>query len=94
MRGEGESMEKVDDLRKQVDEVDARIVDLLNERAGVVLKIQELKKQTGVPLHDPEREAEILKKVSEANQGPLDDETIRGIYSHILYHMRIFGRYE
>ncbi len=87
-------MAEIEDLRKQVDEVDTKIVELLNERAEVVLKIQELKKQTGLPLHDPEREAEILKKVTEANQGPLDDETIRGIYGHILYHMRIFGRYE
>jgi chorismate mutase-like protein len=87
-------MEKVEELRRKVDEVDAKIVDMLNERAEVVLQIQDLKRQTGSPLHDPEREAEILKKVSEANQGPLDDETIRGIYGHILYHMRIFGRYE
>lgn len=87
-------MAEIGELRKKVDEVDAKIVDSLNERAEVVLQIQELKRQTGAPLHDPEREAEILKKVTEANQGPLDDETIRGIYGHILYHMRIFGRYE
>lgn len=87
-------MAEIGELRKRVDEVDVKIVDSLNERAEVVLQIQELKRRTGLPLHDPEREAEILKKVTEANQGPLDGETIRGIYGHILYHMRIFGRYE
>lgn len=87
-------MADIEELRKRVNEVDAKIVDSLNERAKLVLQIRDVKTKTGVPLHDPEREAEIIEKVLEVNRGPLGDEAIRGIYGHILYHMRIFGRYE
>lgn len=87
-------MESVEELRKKIDQIDERIVASLNERAELVLKIRDLKRGAGMPLHDPEREGEIMEKILEANKGPLSEEAIKHIYEHILYHMRIFSRYE
>jgi 3-deoxy-7-phosphoheptulonate synthase/chorismate mutase len=82
--------EKLEDLRKQVDEVDAGIVKGLNQRAALVLKIRDAKKAEGQPYHDPERELRVLNKIMAVNEGPLDDETLRHVYRHILQHMREF----
>lgn len=87
-------MESVEELRKKIDQIDERIVASLNERAELVLKIRDLKSEAGMPLHDHERENEIKKKAALVNKGPLSEEAIKHIYEHILYHMRIFGRYE
>lgn len=87
-------MESVEELRGKIDQIDERIVTSLNERAELVLKIRGLKEKAGMPLHDPEREEDIMKKVALASKGPLSEESVKHIYEHVLYHMRIFGRYE
>ncbi|MFA5867310.1 MAG: chorismate mutase [Actinomycetota bacterium] len=80
----------IEDLRTQVDDIDAEIVRQLNERAKIVLKIRDAKKAEGQPYHDPERELKVLNKVMAASEGPLDTETIKHLYRHILQHMREF----
>lgn len=82
--------ETLDDLRKQIDVIDAEIVKQMNLRAEIVLKVRDIKKAEGMPFHDPERELRVLNKVMAASDGPLDDETIRHLYRHILQHMREF----
>lgn len=86
--------EKIDDLRNQVDAIDEEIVRQLNMRAEIVLKIRDAKKAEGQPYHDPERELRVLNKVMSASQGPLDDDTIKHLYRHILQHMREFQESE
>jgi 3-deoxy-7-phosphoheptulonate synthase/chorismate mutase len=82
--------ENLEELRKQIDDIDVEIVKQMNQRAGVVLQIRGHKKHEGMPMHDPERELRVLNKVMAANDGPLDDETIRHLYRHIMQHMREF----
>lgn len=82
--------DSIDDLRKQVDGIDEEIVRQLNMRAEIVLKIRDAKKAEGQPYHDPERELRVLNKVMAASQGPLDSDTIKHLYRHILQHMREF----
>jgi chorismate mutase len=84
----------IEDLRKQVDAIDEEIVRQLNMRAEIVLKIRDSKKAEGQPYHDPERELRVLNKVMSASQGPLDDDTIKHLYRHILQHMREFQESE
>ncbi len=86
--------ESLDDLRKQIDSIDEEIVRQMNKRAELVLKTRDVKKADGLPLHDPERELRILNKVMAASDGPLDDETVRHLYRHILQHMREFQENE
>lgn len=82
--------ESVEDLRKRIDSVDEEIVKQLNLRAKLVLKVRNEKKAEGQPYHDPERELRVLNKVMAASQGPLDKDTIKHLYRHILQHMREF----
>lgn len=84
----------VEDLRKQVDAIDEEIVRQLNMRAELVLKIRDAKKAEGQPYHDPERELRVLNKVMAASLGPLDNDTIKHLYRHILQHMREFQESE
>lgn len=82
--------DSLENLRKQIDDVDMEIVKQLNKRAELVLKARDVKKAEGMPIHDPERELRVLNKVMAASDGPLDDETIRHLYRHIIQHMREF----
>lgn len=85
-------VEELEALRKKIDEIDARVVKLLNERAESVLEIRKMKTDLGIPRHDPSREADIMAKLAAANEGPLPNDAIKRIYEHVLYHMRLFPR--
>ena len=75
-------------IRGKIDEIDCSIVQLLNERAVMALKIRELKPQANLGLYDPKREEEIFENLAECNQGPLYGENLREIYSAILHVMK------
>lgn len=75
---------ELDDLRKQVDELDGRIVRLINERAGVARKIGEVKAQQGGTFYSPSREAAVYERIESHNEGPLSNECIRAVYREII----------
>lgn len=68
--------------REAIDAIDARVVALLNERAGHAMAIGNLK--GGGPIYRPEREARVLDKVAAANSGPLSDQALRNIYVEVM----------
>lgn len=72
------------DLRRKIDGIDKRLVRLLNERAGLVVEVGKRKRGSGAPIYAPHREAEVLKRVLAANEGPLPDRTIEGIYRELM----------
>jgi chorismate mutase len=80
----------LDALRAHIDAIDDEIVKLLNTRAEIILKVRALKRETGMPNHDPEREKALIQALIDGSQGPLPQATIRHIYEHILHHMREF----
>jgi len=71
-------------LRRKIDTLDERIVDLLNRRAEVVGKIGRLKEREGVSVYSPERESEVLKRVERRNGGPLTNECLRSVYRELM----------
>jgi chorismate mutase len=75
-------------LRGRIDEVDCRIVGLLNERARLALEIRGLKPQINLSLYDPKREEEIFVNLAECNEGPLFDDNLRDVYEAILHVMK------
>lgn len=75
-------------LRDRVDDVDREIVRAINERASLVQEIGVLKGGAGIPLFDPKREEEILRRVAEENPGPIYDSTMREIFELILHRIR------
>lgn len=78
------SVEELERLRLRIDEIDHRLVDLLNERARVVVEIGQLKRGSGAPIYAPHREAEVLRRALAANKGPLPDRTIEGVYRELM----------
>lgn len=83
-----DAMRELKELRDQIDKIDNEIVRQLNERAEIALKIRVIKAQSKLPLYDPGREEEIFKKITSANNGPLYDDDLRGIYEVILHTMK------
>jgi chorismate mutase/prephenate dehydratase len=77
----GESLET---LRRQIDEFDSKIVDLLNARARVVVQIGRLKQQNNAPIYAPEREKMVMEKVRSLNHGPLPDRCLEAVYRELM----------
>lgn len=76
--------DKLKDLRNKIDELDTKIVDLLNERARVVIEVGDLKKKEKLDFHSPGREREILERLAGRNKGPFPQDTLRAVYREIL----------
>ena len=81
-------LEKIEEHRAKIDEIDKQLVELLNRRAGHSLVIRGLKPGAKMGLYDPKREEEIFEKVDGYNNGPLYNENLREIYASILKVMK------
>ncbi len=72
-------------LRKRIDEIDNRLVELMNERARCAVEIGKLKLQAGpADVYAPEREREVLERVLAANAGPLPEETVLAVWRELM----------
>ncbi len=74
----------LEELRQQIDAVDAELVALLNRRAEIVVHIGKLKNAGGAPIYAPDREKIVFEKIRRANQGPLPDKTLLAIYRELM----------
>jgi chorismate mutase len=82
----------VEDWRRKIDEIDRRLVELLNERSRCVVEIGRIKQASGDALYQPEREKQVLDGVARANPGPLPDAAIRRLFERILDEARSVER--
>ena len=78
----------IEDWRKQIDELDRKLVALLSERARAAVEIGRLKRDTNLPIYEPDRERIVFENVQEANQGPLPGRDLVRIYERIIDVMR------
>jgi len=76
------------DWRRRIDEIDRKLVELLNERSKCALEIGKLKQQAGLPLYQPDREKEVIENAEHNNQGPLSDAAIRRLFERIIDEAR------
>ena len=63
-------------LRKEIDEVDNEILRLLNKRALTVIEIAHIKRHEQTKFYSPEREREILERLTTLNKGPFPNDTL------------------
>jgi chorismate mutase/prephenate dehydratase len=77
-------MSELKKLRKKIDELDHKIVELLNRRAEIVLEVGKTKQNKRLKVHSPERERAILRKLQDSNPGPFPNETLKLIYEEII----------
>jgi 3-deoxy-7-phosphoheptulonate synthase/chorismate mutase len=74
----------IHDLRSEIDEIDTKLVDLLNRRTELAQEVGRFKSSYGLALRVPARERAILKRLKKLNTGPLDNESIEEIYRVIF----------
>ena len=82
------------DWRKKIDEMDLKLVELLNERAKAAQEIGKLKRNTKMPIYEPEREKLIFENVRKANRGPLPDKELQHVFERIIDVMRNIQKLE
>ena len=76
------------DWRTKIDDLDRRLVELLNERARAALEIGRLKRNTAMPIYEPDRERVVLDNVQRANPGPLPGRDLVRIFERVIDVMR------
>ncbi len=82
------SSEDVRRRREEIDQLDAELVRLLNERAQLALHLAQLKTGLGLNIHDPQREQQVLERVAGTNSGPFDQHGLRRIFRRIIVESR------
>ena len=76
------------DWRTRINDLDNQILNLLNQRAEAALRIGDLKRRQEAPSYVPEREATIVRRLAEANGGPMPVEAVQAIWREILSSCR------
>ncbi len=75
---------EINELRAQIDELNQRLLEVLNRRAELVLRIAECKRAAGLPMYDPAREMEELTAVAGRNTGPFTDATVKRLFTEVF----------
>jgi chorismate mutase len=78
----------IEDWRQKIDDLDRKLVALLSERARAAVEIGKLKRNTSMPIYEPDRERIVFTNVQEANPGPLPGRDLVRIYERIIDVMR------
>jgi chorismate mutase-like protein len=87
-----EARAQLDEFRVMIDDVDRRLVALLNERTQVVENIGRVKREAQLPIYEPKREDQVFANITGANHGPLTPEAVRRIFERIIDEMRSIQR--
>jgi chorismate mutase/prephenate dehydratase len=75
--------------RERIDAIDRQLLSLLFERARIVLQIGEVKRSRGLPVHNPERERQVVAGLTAGPPGPLPPASIERIWQQIFAEMRL-----
>ncbi len=88
----GASAGRLAEIRARIEEVDSRLLPLLNERAALSLEVGRIKAHDPGIIFKPLREREVLDNLARQNTGPLPDTHLRAIWSEILSSSRALQR--
>ena len=72
------------DLRARIDSLDRQLLALLNQRAQVAEQVGEVKKREGTPFFRPDRVAQVIEQIQQANTGPLRNEHVAAVWREIM----------
>ncbi|HEY1679952.1 MAG TPA: chorismate mutase [Candidatus Sulfotelmatobacter sp.] len=78
----------IEDWREKIDELDRKLVGLISERARAAVEIGKLKRNTSMPIYEPDRERVVFENVQKANPGPLPGRDLVRIYERMIDVMR------
>jgi chorismate mutase len=84
----------ISDWREKIDELDRKLAALLNERAAAAVEIGRLKRNTSLPVYEPDRERAVIANVQRSSTGPLSERDLAQIYERIMDVMRSIQKHE
>ncbi|OBS10475.1 prephenate dehydratase [Acidihalobacter prosperus] len=78
--------EQLRSIRERIDAIDRELMRLISERASCAQTVAQVKRAAGSgdDYYRPEREAQVLRQVKEANPGPLEGETLARLFREIM----------
>jgi chorismate mutase-like protein len=74
--------------RERIDEIDRRLVELLNERTSIVEEIGRVKREAKLAIYEPGRESQVFDNITSHNHGPLATDGVKRIFERIIDEMR------
>lgn len=77
-------MDRINDLRKQLDGINVEILELLNNRAAIAYEIGRIKSKLGLELFDPDRESKMLTELVSRNAGPMTNDVVKGLFKEVF----------
>jgi chorismate mutase len=81
----------IEELRSRIDVIDEQLVRLLNVRVACAVEVGRLKHEAGLPVYQPQREAQVLGRVRQSATelaGPLTAEAVVRIFERIIDEAR------
>ena len=78
----------LEECREKIDEIDTKILELLNRRAGLSRRVGRIKASAGLPIIDLRREDVILRRVVRNSAGEMSPDSVERIYGEILAESR------
>ncbi len=87
-----EAIARLEEYRILIDDLDRRIVGLLNDRTRIVEDIGRVKREAKLPIYEPKREDQVFANVASVNHGPITQEAARRIFERIIDEMRTIQR--
>ena len=84
-----ERRDRLDRLRRRITDCDRELIAILRRRLQLVKEVGEVKASLGIPVTDPRREAEVVRKAAElARRAGLDEELIRSLIWQVISSAR------
>ena len=71
-------------LRNRIDKLDAELLELLNERAKCVMEIGAIKQKEQTEVVVPQREKELLDRLTSLNEGPMNERMVHHLFQEII----------
>jgi chorismate mutase len=75
-------------LRRAIDEIDSRLLALIEERVRLVLRVGDFKRDNGLAIYDPERERKLIERLTAEAKAPLEPGTVRRIFERLIDESR------
>ncbi|MDI6785625.1 MAG: prephenate dehydratase [bacterium] len=77
-------MNQLEELRKEINDIDNKLLDLLNQRISIAMAIGNLKKEKGIDIYSPDREKSIINRLSSQNKGPFSNKALSSVFHEII----------
>lgn len=74
--------------RERIDDLDLRLLDLLNQRTAIVEEIGRIKQDLRMGIYEPKREEQVFSNILDHNHGPLPPDAVKRIFERIIDEMR------